>query len=1135
MSVVIDPKKNPDSEEIRKIKAFLVITNKYFTILSNIKSSKLPDYEGILQQYIPDNGVRDTLSKELNGIKASIDEIHKSEAYNNLLAHIKRMSEEPLLTASELATLAKSTKDNFDMFSAKFSEINSKLDTATSNIRAKVSEFQPPIQKKPQVVQTAASASAAHPAAPDRMPDPSWLKDRSQVDKMRQRLVAQGKKEMLEMLDTNLFNWDYSKSDETREKAKNNLYYLARLPGVGWMEPDFDYSVITEDQFRAKIAKAIKTLKESGLEGIDDIAQPIIEQYSLFLGQFVENGMDKKVPGKVPPESISPMPAFCIDGPPGTGKTSVSQAIAKALDIGYFYEPMASKSEKEIIFGHGSSWVSPDPGLISRAMIETGRTDYLLLADEVEKAELSLLNTLGEILEVNQRTYKDDFFKSGINKGHPLIVLTTNDFTKLPEFVQSRVTKLYMGGYPDEIKIKILKGSLLSVRTPSSVKFKTADKSDLKDINRNEYDLFTIELSKKPSIADLTPFENAKQVPLLIKYKEDGDKEKFLIYGTNKDLTEIPDRDSKPFISVKFQKNTLTSLESHAVVPGVYKTLKSVRGFNAPIIPADRVFSYEDANKPSDDVVRFLVENYVVVPGVREAKALLQTLVATAAFESLSKGVKPFTVTIDFVKEKFGKSPVKDIKELEKKITSSNQELSKLRNEILDLVSLQENLGDLDKLDAAQMAALKEKVAQYGEKKKELILLESGIQKALRESKPSQLEPINKQVDILRENHKGAIDKIKAMDLELINKANVILGKEQLKAESSQQKAAVVPDTKPVSPASVTSVTFRQLDVTADPSLTAAKPIDLSQPSTAQSDALRAVQNAQTQMRRSTATATPTDTQMTPSAVSQRSSHPSLSVTAPVTTARSMIHSPATSMPTISVEASPSPRKSSDAKPIPEIAGAAGSVLEYLQKGAASIREPKSPLPPLAFNQHSWDTLLRTTAGKYSARATQGDEVVREVFNDWHVDLPPAASKPSSVELKRGDQAIATIERDPKTGEVVKTVKITSNDPTPAPDAVLQMVVNACLAAREAGKDFITISGCQDSPKTAILMENLIALAGFTPKYSTNDNTKAEVDKIRQGADPYKLETDPQLEQPWATYKASLQNEIARRSSLDHS
>jgi hypothetical protein len=1120
MSAAIDPKNNSETDEIRKIKAFLIIAEKYRNILTNLRNSKLPDYENILQQYIRDETVRNTLLKELAAIKLSLDEIQNSEAYKTLMAHIEKTSAPVLLSGEELTRLNTQLKDSFGKFSADFAKMDSKWETTARNIRAKVGEYKPTAPKPESIAQTATStstASATRPAVPDRMPDPAWLKDREKIEAMKERLKAQGKKEMLEMLNDNLFNWDFSKSDETREKAKNNLYYLARLPGVGWMEPKgFDYSIITETQFRTKLQSAIKALKDSGLEGIDDIAQPIIEQYSLFLSQFVENGLDKRIPGKVNPANVNPMPAFCIDGPPGTGKTSISQAIAKALDIGYFYEPMASKSEKEIIFGHGSSWVSPDPGLISRAMIDTGRTDYLLLADEVEKAELSLLNTLGEILEVNQRTYKDDFFKSGINKGHPLIVLTTNDFTKLPEFVQSRVTKLYMGGYPDEIKIKILKGSLLNVRTPSNISFVTADKNDLKDIQRDEYDLFTIELVKKPTIADLARYEEARQVPLLIKYKGDDGEARYLIYGTNKDLTDIPDQNSKPFLSLKFQQDTLTPLESHAVVPAVYKTLKNVKGYTPPIIPAARIFSYEANNTPSDDVVRFLIENYVVVPGVREAKALLQALVAKATFEARIHNINPLRIDIAFVKEKFGESPVKEIKDLEKSITQSNLNLSKLRNEILDLVSLQENLGELGKLDEKQITNLKTKVAQYVESKKELILLENRIQKALRESKPSLLEPINKQVDILRENHKGAIDKIRAMDLELITKANAILAKEQLKAEALQQTAATMTVAKPVTPTPSPSVTFRQ---------TAAPQADDSSlpPSATLLQSLQAAQMARSAMS-TTGTAT-SATLMTPGAVAQRSIHPALSVNTPASAAHSMTRS----LPAISVDASPpSPRATTHTKPIPEITKKEDTVLHYLQKGAVSLQGPP-PQPKLIFDHHSWDALTRKTMDKYNASSTHTDLQVREVFHDWHIDLSSGNSK-SSFDLKRGEQIVATIARDPHTGPIVKTVNIISNNSEPAPDAILQMVVNACQTAREAGKDFITISGCQDTPKTALLMENLIELAGFKAKYSPNDSTKVEVEKIRGS---YKLETDPILSQSWFNYKNALQQEIFQRPGLD--
>ena len=282
---------------------------------------------------------------------------------------------------------------------------------------------------------------------------------------------------------------DYLKGDTPTDKraaTKRFLNDCLKMPG--WAKPDPREELLTswvtlkpgetEDQLQQRLRTAAEAqvsaaFKKGALvgKGIDVIEETIRDYFIAELADRRRHELsEEKQNGE--PYQPKPYPPIVIDGPPGTGKTSIAEVIADALGMGFDINALAAESDINKITGRGSNWANPESGIITKAMLKQkvdkhgkvvrDRTNgNVVLLDECEKADPNLINSLGNYLETKGLAsgFQDNYFCSSavMKPGSTFFILATNYYDTLPEHIRSRVKKLNLSGYNLNDKCDIVK------------------------------------------------------------------------------------------------------------------------------------------------------------------------------------------------------------------------------------------------------------------------------------------------------------------------------------------------------------------------------------------------------------------------------------------------------------------------------------------------------------------------------------------------------------------------------------------------------------------------------------------------------------------------------------------------------
>jgi ATP-dependent Lon protease len=255
-------------------------------------------------------------------------------------------------------------------------------------------------------------------------------------------------------------------SETTREAIAKEIDKLERTgeqsPERGWIQTWLDTVLElpwgTESEDRLDIGVAASIL-DADHEGLRDVKDRILEHLAVRKLQ-AERGL-APVGGTRGTGAI-----LVLVGPPGVGKTSLGESVARALGRRFVRVALGGVRDEAEIRGHRRTYVGSQPGRLVRAMKEAGTMNPVILLDEVDKLGSDFRgdpsSALLEVLDPAQNhTFRDHYLEVELDLSKVLFLATANVAEAIPGALYDRMEVIRLDGYTDDEKLSIARNHLL--------------------------------------------------------------------------------------------------------------------------------------------------------------------------------------------------------------------------------------------------------------------------------------------------------------------------------------------------------------------------------------------------------------------------------------------------------------------------------------------------------------------------------------------------------------------------------------------------------------------------------------------------------------------------------------------------
>jgi ATP-dependent Lon protease len=253
--------------------------------------------------------------------------------------------------------------------------------------------------------------------------------------------------------------------DAVRTALERELTKLERMseqsPEQGWVRTYIDtvleipWGVTSED--RLDVNGAASVLDEDH-DGLKDVKERILEHLAVRALQ-AERGL-------VPVGGRGAGATLALVGPPGVGKTSLGESVARALGRKFVRVSLGGVHDEAEVRGHRRTYVGAQPGRLARALREAGTMNPVIVLDEVDKVGSDYRgdpsSALLEVLDPAQNhTFRDHYLEVELDLSKVLFIATANVTETIPGPLLDRMEVIRIDGYTEEEKLAIARHHLL--------------------------------------------------------------------------------------------------------------------------------------------------------------------------------------------------------------------------------------------------------------------------------------------------------------------------------------------------------------------------------------------------------------------------------------------------------------------------------------------------------------------------------------------------------------------------------------------------------------------------------------------------------------------------------------------------
>ena len=251
-------------------------------------------------------------------------------------------------------------------------------------------------------------------------------------------------------------------TEEAEKVALKELDRLSRIPTqspeysvartyIEWLA-DLPWSISSEDTVDVKKAK--KILDEDHY-GLDKVKERILEYLAV-----------RSLKQEKDPNGAIRGPILCFAGPPGVGKTSLGQSIARSMGREFIRMSLGGVRDEAEIRGHRRTYIGALPGRIIQSLKKAGTNNPVFMLDEIDKLGMDFRgdpsSALLEVLDPEQNsTFNDHYLEVDFDLSKVMFIATANYQDPIPPALKDRMEILDFSGYIEDEKVKIAQRHLI--------------------------------------------------------------------------------------------------------------------------------------------------------------------------------------------------------------------------------------------------------------------------------------------------------------------------------------------------------------------------------------------------------------------------------------------------------------------------------------------------------------------------------------------------------------------------------------------------------------------------------------------------------------------------------------------------